>query len=366
MSDAAVAETPKVAKRPTRSWSNYWPYLLAALVGLLAKLPTLNNNIIFIDEPTYLMHARRLDSLETFFYSFSYRTEPKFQLGLLPDLLALAISPPNAILIMRLCGLVAVMVSGGLLLSLSQLMFGERVPGWFAWLLWLFFLNRNAADVVPLLEYFQTPLLLFSLWLLIKASGRNTYIFWAGFMVALAGLIKPTALIVAPVLILGLYGLGHPWLKPAKWSFVKRLAGQIAWLGSGISLPLGVFILPYLLRPTALADLKFKLIEISSSYGALGNKSLLTRTLELLAIFENTNLLLIIISGLSYLIIKVFAFNPFRGPQGRKIQQEIGLPPLQAEIRGTARLNRREGWQQADTYQLLLWLKRIKSKNLNN
>ncbi len=289
-----VTETvPKNESLALTLWKKWWPYLLAALLCFLAKLPTLNNYILFIDEPTYLIYARRLSSPETFFYSFSYLTEPKFPLGMLPDLLALALSPANAIFIKRLCGLVAVICSACLLLGISKRMFTTFLPGFLSLAFWLVLLNSNIPNAAPLLEYYQTPLLLLSFLFFISRNEHKTFLFWSGFCLGLATLVKATAIIVAPIfclaLILGSYSL-------TRWEtaeFVKQKIVEIFILGLGIALPLGLFILPYLLRPETLIDLKFNLLDVSSSYGGIGNKTILNRLFEQLPFLSLINLVLI-------------------------------------------------------------------------
>lgn len=139
-------------------------YALAQLLAVGVKLPTLNNSIIWIDEPIYLSEADRLDTPMKFMLSARYITETKFPLGLVPYIAALWLDHSQAILWMHIFGLLAVVASTILLVALSYRAFSNYVPGILAALLWGIFLTRNAMTIAPLLEYFQTPLILAALW----------------------------------------------------------------------------------------------------------------------------------------------------------------------------------------------------------
>ena len=303
----------------------WWPYLSVTLIALVAKFPYLNNNILFIDEPIYLAQAKRLDSIEAFIYSFQYRSEVKFQWSLVPQLLALAISQDNAILIMRIFGLIAVMIGFCLLITISKQLFNDLLPGFFAVTSWAILINRSYLTTPPLLEYFQTPILLFSFWQFIKGLESEKKagwpFFWSGFSLAFAGLIKPSALA-----IVGVFGLTvifyHPQLN-TKWFSWAKLK-PIFCLGLGLTIPIAITIGPYLFNTTAWAELKLNIIDISASYEKLDNSSLGKRTIFLLLLFELSNLLLITVTALPFITSRI--------------------------------IFHRKEWSRLDTYQLLLLL----------
>ena len=144
--------------------------LLALLLALVAKLPTLHNQIIYIDEPAYLVQAARLDSFEAFAYAFVYRTDTKFQLGLVPYMIGLALSWENTILVVRLLGFIAVGATSVLMVAISRRAFGSVVPGLAGLVLWLLCLNTATSLAAPLMEYFQVPLVLLAVWLWLRPA----------------------------------------------------------------------------------------------------------------------------------------------------------------------------------------------------
>jgi hypothetical protein len=285
----------------------WWPYLLAGLIALLAKLPVLNNNILFIDEPGYLSHARRLDSFEAFVFSFQYHTETKFPLGLLPYILAQAINQPQAILLTRIFGVSAFIISALLLVKLSKKMFdGATLPAFFALIAWCLFLNQGEQPAVPLLEYYQTPLLLFSFLLCLFAFHKweksGKYFTGVGVCLSFTALIKPTIVVLAPSL--GLILLGVVYWKDYRtqswWKIIK--ARQLWGFGLGFLVPVLVFVLPYFFRTEALIELKFNLFEVTSSYANYNKESLLIRSVLLLGTFGPALLLLFFIAFFGFLI----------------------------------------------------------------
>lgn len=248
-----------------RTFQSWIPLVLVVLIVILAKLPTLHNNIIFIDEPAYLAEARRLDSLEAFIFSFEHRTQTKFQLGLVPYMLAQLISHSNAILIVRLLGIGATIISCWLIMLLSQHLFRSLFPSFVALCSWLLFLNSSDVNIVPLLEYFQTPVILLCVWLFarILQQPHKSFglFFWLGVCIAVAALIKPPAIVISFVVSFFMVFYHSDF-------FVDWKAGIKAYclLAVGLALPLCIFILPYSLNPAAFGELKFSLVDAVLQY----------------------------------------------------------------------------------------------------
>jgi 4-amino-4-deoxy-L-arabinose transferase-like glycosyltransferase len=302
----SLIQLEKISRLGIIRTGKFWPYLIAAAIAFVVKLPTLNNIPAYFDEMTYLAQARLLDSPEAFIYSFQYRTETKFQLGLVPYILAQAISQPNAIIIVRLLGLAATVAIACLLVVISKSLFDSIGPGFFAIATWFLYLHRDISSTIPLLEYYQTALLLFSFWLYLKAlqnwsSTKIIYTFWSSFSLALATLVKPPALLVFPVLalILIFYKNG----AEQRWLTGFRLK-QVLVLTVGFSLPIFVFLFPYFFNPAAFDELKFSMLGLTSSYATnFGyNGSLILRMLWLLTYFEATDFLLIFIASIAFFI----------------------------------------------------------------
>jgi hypothetical protein len=285
---------------PTAVGRAGWPYLLLALVVGLVRWPTLSNQFFSIDEADYFAQAARLRSLSAFVYAFYYRTETKSQVGLLPYLLAAALDRPNAVLLLNIFGLLAVLISCWLLVAFARRFLGGALPGLAAALLWLPFLEigrgyGDALDVMrenyiaPNLEYFQTPCILASLygvaWGVRNLQGRAPHagrpLFAAGIALALAALVKPSVLVLVP--LYALY-IGVAALRAAPmpaWRDAARPAlGAAAGFLGGVILPPLLLFLPYLFNPPALAELKFNLIDVNTVY--VGDDPLLLRIAGLL------------------------------------------------------------------------------------
>ena len=124
--------------RPAILGAAWWPYLLATVAAVLLRWPTLSNRMLTTDEPAYLLQAARLHSLELFTYAYLYRTETKTQIGLIPYLLAQLIDPGNAILIVRIFVLLALLVSCWLLIAFARCFLGGPLTGLVAALLTAF------------------------------------------------------------------------------------------------------------------------------------------------------------------------------------------------------------------------------------
>jgi hypothetical protein len=107
----------------------WWPYLLATVAAVLLRWPTLSNRMLTTDEPAYLLQAARLHSLDRFIYGYLYRTETKSPIGLIPYLVAQLIDPGNAILIVRVFVLLALLVSCWLLIAFARRFLGGPLPG---------------------------------------------------------------------------------------------------------------------------------------------------------------------------------------------------------------------------------------------
>ena len=288
-------------------YSNWWPYALAILMAFVAKLPTLSNNIIFIDEPIYLAQAMRLNSFEAFVYAFQYRVETKFQLGLVPYVLAKIISFPNAILIVHLFGLVATGVTACLFVAISQSIFKERMPGLLALFLWCLFLNTSEFTAATMLEYFQTPLILAAFWIFtsIFQHPAKAYriLFWSGFCLGLATLVKQPALLVVPILALALISPSQPYTRFLSTKFLKATLLIVG----GWALPIAIFVIPYFFSSSALEALNLCLFQLAGAYATSydPNLSILRRATSLLTLFGPFNLAVIFTSIIYFIRAKM-------------------------------------------------------------
>ena len=304
-----LAKAEQIRPTLTSSWlhSNWWPYALAILMAFTAKLPTLSNNIVFIDEPIYLAQAMRLNSFEAFVYAFQYRVETKFQLGLVPYMLAKIISLPNAILIVHLFGLVATGVTACLFVAISQRIFKERMSGLMAFFLWCLFINTSEFTAATILEYFQTPLILAAFWVFTSIFQHpvKAYrtLFWSGFCLGLATLVKPPALLVVPILILALILPSQPYTRILSAKFLK----SALLIVSGWALPVVIFVVPYFFSSSALEALNFCLFQLTSTYATdfEPTLSILRRATSLLALFGPFNLAVIFTSVILFKPIKI-------------------------------------------------------------
>lgn len=254
----------------------WWPYLAASLMAFIAKLPTINNSIIFIDEPIYLIEGSRITSLESFFFYFQNYLETKWPVSVLPSALALAISQPNAILITRIFGMLATIAAACLIIAISKRVFNHYFPGFFSLIMWCLYLNHNELTAAPLLENYQTSLILLAFWLYLKILPSlpkvNRNLFWVGCLLMVAALIKPPAILLVPVFMLGLI-LHAPKNPDDKLLARLQLKSQLMLL-LGVITPFALLLFPYFLRAEALAGLKKNWLDISFGYTtAYGNKS---------------------------------------------------------------------------------------------
>lgn len=284
------------------------PYAVALLLAVGAKLPTLNNSVLFIDEPAYLSEAARLDTPLKFLFSAHYITETKFPLGLAPYEVALWLNHSESIFWMRIFGLLAVAASTVLLVGLSYRAFQRYLPGLLASLMWSVFLTKNALTSAPMLEYFQAPLVLGALWIVAgwvkeysaKQALRRRHLLalvGAGALIGAAALVKPPGILVAPVLALGIFlaGAGAPRRERLRASFAP-LAGATA--------AIGLCVLPYLFWPEALHALLFNMFDLTSRYSSQQG-SLPTRLAALLRLFNPADVLLVLIALGTHALIYV-------------------------------------------------------------
>ncbi|MGZ6322159.1 MAG: hypothetical protein ACXWQR_22980 [Ktedonobacterales bacterium] len=273
------------------------PYALAVLLAVGAKLPTLNNSVVFIDEPSYLNEAARLDTPLKFALYARYITETKFPLGLVPYIAALWLDHSHAILWVHIFGLLAVIASTVLLVALSYRAFRNYVPGILAALLWSTFLTKDDMTIAPMLEYFQAPFVLAALWVFagwvrVYSAGRllelqNFFsLVVAGGLIGAAALVKPPGVLVAPVLALGVFFATGDGAR-----LRVRLCAAAAPL-AGTSAVIAVFVLPYLLAPGALHALLFNMVELSGRYSAY-QASLAIRLVVLLFRFDLADILVV-------------------------------------------------------------------------
>lgn len=276
------------------------PYALALLIAVGAKLPTLNNSIIFIDEPAYLVEAARLDTPLKFMYSARYVTETKFQLSLVPYLAALWINQSQAILWLHIFGLVAVVASTMLLVALSYSAFRTYVPGILAALLWGILLTRDPLTIAPLLEYFQAPLLLAALWVFVRWANAHSAprllqrrsllsLAGAGVLVGAAALVKPPGILVAPVLAVGVF------LAARDGATLRARFCAAAMPLAGATAAVALFVLPYLVQPDALGALLFNMVGLSTRY-ASHESSLMSRLFAMLNLFDVAGIILVVIA----------------------------------------------------------------------
>ncbi|HUS15103.1 MAG TPA: hypothetical protein VM536_08820, partial [Chloroflexia bacterium] len=281
---AIRASDTDLSDRPGRGFlAAGWPYLLSTVVALILRSPTLSNHIYSIDEPAYFAQAARLQSLSAFVYAFSYRVEIKSQIGLLPFMLARALSTENAVLILHLFGLLAALLTCLVLIRFSTRFLATPLPGLLAAIIWLVYLGIGTGTyfgpigvgewfLATNLEYFQAPVIvsgLYGLGVLAAASRplqRRTYAVLGGVgaAVALAVLIKPGAILLAPV-----YLGAIPYL----WPGGVRGQGRAIRMGIGAFLlggmiPAGLVFGPYLLNAAALAELRFNLLDSAVPYTA--------------------------------------------------------------------------------------------------
>ena len=246
-----------------RGWT---PYAAAGGAVCAAKLPSLIDAPIFIDEPYYLAAAARLATVRDFALSFSALTETKSGYALLPHLLSGALGGEHALLVLHVLGLLAALATAGLLVALSRAVFGRALPGVAAAVVWAGWLTHDATTAVVNLEHFQAPLVLAALLLVLRAPRHAGALLLAGLCVGAAGLLKPPALAVALPLLAAVAATARPLARPA------------AAFCAGVALPLLVMFAPYVLVAGELDDLRFAAFELPRLYSAFSEDSLADRT----------------------------------------------------------------------------------------
>jgi hypothetical protein len=251
-------------------------YAVLAVAAGLARAPLLANQFHSIDEASYFAQAGRLHSLDAFIYAYLYRTETKTQVAVVPYLLAQLLAPAQAVLWVQIFALVAILVSGALLIAAAGRWLGSPVIGLLAALIWIPFLEVGPgyplpgldpaeAFPAPLLEYWQAPCVLAAGYLALRAAAsrtpRRAALGWglAGLAWAVAVLIKPPALVLAPLLLVA------PWAlriaTPAR-TYLRNAAA----FGVGALLPVAAVFGPYLPRPDTWAELRFNLVDVNAAY----------------------------------------------------------------------------------------------------
>ncbi len=327
---AAIAEKvenaqPSMARSRTATLAILWPYIAATLLAVVEKLPSLNNYISTVDEASYLVQARLVDTWETFIFAFQYRTETKFQLGLVPYILGHKLDEANAMLIVRLFGLAALIVSACLIVRISKQLFNSVIPAFLCLIPYLLFLNITLPVIAPLLEIFQLPFLLAALSLFIgylqrsnttssniercQNSHKVRSLYWCGLTLGLATLIKPTAPVVAVAMALWLALPVLPKLlrRQLSWKqLVNSLAHPALALILGTATPIVLFVLPYFFRPAAMQELIYNTFQLPLDYTSGIDRTYASRIAELISMLPMGIGLFITLLPLAYLCGKMW------------------------------------------------------------
>jgi hypothetical protein len=274
------------------------------LLVVAALGPTVSNNILSYDEPTYLAEARLIDTAERFVFAYHYHDETKSPVGLIPYVIADIVDLHLAEMLLHAFGLIAFGISCCILIRLSRRTVGSPTPGVAASVVWLLFtivgpdasfgIQRARFEFLSsLLERFQTPFVLLGLLLFVEtleayASARARRLAGAvGVLWALSMLIKPSVALLAPIFVLGL-----------AWSNRKlgwRGLVSVVALVAGMLLPVVAFFLPYLFDRAAFEDLWFNLIVVNLTY-AENNGPIAARVIYFVTGFPIILLLLTVLS----------------------------------------------------------------------
>jgi hypothetical protein len=270
-----------------------WPYAVISFAIFVLRLPTLSNNILSFDEPAYLVQAARLHSLERFALAFQYRIETKTQIGLIPYLLADLLDHRNAIALLHLFGLLAALITCLFMIRLAERFLRSNLIGLVSALIWSLYLvlgplpelsvnNARQEFLTTLLEYFQTPFVLASIYFFLESTrkapdaARSTKsLFGSGVCWAVAMLIKPSVLLLGPLFVLALTAGGAQEL-PGR-SRLKGIVGGAFAFSLGTLIPICLVFSPYLFNAAALAELRFNLIDINSAYAEIQGGSIFER-----------------------------------------------------------------------------------------
>lgn len=249
------------------------PFAAAALCLLAAKLPTLHDGVVFIDEPYYLAEWQRLGSPGRFALSAAHLAETKWPVSVLPHALAEAVSHSGAMLVLHIEATVALMLAGVLLVAISRQLSGRSAAGVAAAAAYALFAIENDFTQAADLEHFQAPLVLLALRLVLRRPADLRHCAAAGLALGLAAVVKPPALVVVPA------------LAAAAWLLAPDArARRAAALTAAAIAPQVALVLPYLLRPSALDALWFNTWELPRLYGGvLAGYGVLERARMLLA-----------------------------------------------------------------------------------
>jgi hypothetical protein len=272
----------------------WWPQLLVTVAVVILRWPTLSNRIFNIDEPTYLAQAARLRSPEAFVYAVLYRTETKTQVGLIPYLLANLTGGGDAMFVLHVFGLLAVLATCWLMIAFADRFLSGRVAGLAAALVWALWLavgpgyangvGEAQSNLLPtLLEIIQAPFILATLYMFASGveSGRVSAAFarllllCSGAAWATAVLIKPSAALVGPLCLAALPVASHELTGRALF---RRCVPAAAAFIVGAALPVALLFVPYLFSPAALSELRFNLVQVNAAYaqGAPGYRRALS------------------------------------------------------------------------------------------
>jgi hypothetical protein len=279
-SDTSPAEPVIAHPAPNRAWLRTWlPYAAVTLAAVLLRGSTISNRIYSLDELSYLAQAARLHSVEAFVYAFAYRVDVKSQVSLIPFLLAQIVSPSDPIPVVRIAGVVAVALTGFLLVALARRVQLGAALGAGAALVWMLYLNTGGPlplDPVEFmdffvgvrLEYFQAPAILGSVYLLLaglRAPGGGLWsLAGAGLLCSVAILVKPSAGLLIPVGLGALVFAGRDGRGTVDW--IKAVVPRVAAFLIGVVSPLFLWVLPYFFNESALAELRFNLLDVNGSY----------------------------------------------------------------------------------------------------
>jgi hypothetical protein len=319
--EAGEQNAQKLSASNIQNWWTRWGvYFLVPALVLLLRLPILHNQIIFIDEPIYLAQAQRIARLDAFIYSFQYLAETKFQFSLVPYIAALQINYDYALLVSRLLAVVALTVSGWLILQICREFLGTYFPALFTALVWGLFLTMNKQTAAPLLEQFQIFWLLLSFYALLKTFRSSRSLIWlggSGLALAIAGLIKVNAWALGPLFVLII--LTYPQTSENRQARLIDSLKKAAVLTGAVLLPIAAVLLPYFLRADGLALLERNLLGSLFSYSTFDRaQPLSTRLVLLVRLVGDANLVAIFLGTTGLLLGSIVArrqkqmFDPAR------------------------------------------------------
>jgi hypothetical protein len=273
-------------------------YAAAGLAVLAAKLPTLTDGVVFIDEPYYLAAASRLDSVGTFLRSFTVLAETKSGYALLPHIVANGIGGAHPVLVLHLLGLVFGVATAALLVALSREAYGSALPGVAAAVVWAGWLTKDSTTAVVNLEQFQAPFVVVAILLALRRRASLATLAAAGAALGFAALVKPPALLVLPVLMAAV---------------APRLRAMGA-LAAGVALPLAVLAAPYLLTPSTLGEARFVLVDLPRIYAGFSGGSTSEHAEALLSSIPWSIRVLVLVAALHLLWVRLRARSGVEAP----------------------------------------------------